>query len=444
MTFDMVNFLYSPPIIATLFSFFTLIVVTLILAFLVNNKLSHQKNKQDNFQLFFENQLIKLQNEQQIFSATFPSQLQHQFQAHLQPYLQSLKEETITRFGQLTQLLERRLGENLLQQAQSTTELQKQITETLTRNTETINNRFKDLSLQVEKRLSEGFDKTTATFTDIVKRLALIDDAQKKLTELSSNVVSLQEILVDKRSRGAFGEIQLKNLVQNMLPHENFAFQYTLSNNSRADCILFLPEPTGNIVIDSKFPLENYQLMTNFDTAESDRKKAQQSFKQDIKKHITDIAGKYILKGETSEGAIMFIPAEAVFAEIHAHFPDLVEFAHRSNVWLTSPTTLMAILTTAQAVLKDSATREHIHVIQEHLRLLANDFSRFENRMQNLAKHIDQAQKDVHQVHTSAKKITNRFNQIEKCEVGQAPVLVEEVETLQISPLEVEASNSET
>jgi DNA recombination protein RmuC len=307
------------------------------------------------------------------------------------------------------------------------------VTETLTRNNQDINNRFKELSLQVEKRLAEGFDKTTATFTDIVKRLALIDDAQKKLTELSSNVVSLQEILVDKRSRGAFGEVQLKNLVQNMLPVDNFAFQHTLSNQSRADCILFLPEPTGNIVIDSKFPLENFQLMTNFDVAESDRKKAHQSFKQDIKKHITDISSKYILKGETSDGAIMFIPAEAVFAEIHAHFPDLVEFAHRSNVWLTSPTTLMAILTTAQAVLKDSATREHIHVIQEHLRMLANDFSRFESRMQNLAKHIDQAQKDVQQVHTSARKITSRFNQIERCEVGQAPVLLEEGDEVEVS-----------
>src|SRR5205814_24097 len=143
------------------------------------------------------------------------------------------------------------------------------------------------------------FEKTTSTFTDIVKRLALIDDAQKKLTELSSNVVSLQEILVDKRSRGAFGEIQLKNLIQNMLPESNFAFQHTLSNGSRADCILFLPEPTGNVVIDSKFPLENFQIMTNFNLSEADRKKAQQQFRQDIKKHIQDIQSKYIIRQET-------------------------------------------------------------------------------------------------------------------------------------------------
>lgn len=344
----------------------------------------------------------------------------------LQTSLQTLKEMAIDRFGQLTQTLERRLGENLLEQAKITGEMQRILSEALSRNNQESITWFKDLSLLLEKRLNEGFEKTTSTFTDIVKRLALIDDAQKKLTELSSNVVSLQEILVDKRSRGAFGEVQLQNLVQNMLPTNHFAFQHTLSNGNRADCILFLPEPTGNVVIDSKFPLENFRLMTDFAAHEQDRKKAAQAFRQDIKKHIQDIASKYIIEGETSNGALLFIPAEAVFAEIHAHFPDLIEMAHRVNIWLSSPTTLMAILTTAQAVLKDSATRQHIHVIQEQLRILAQDFTRFETRMDHLAKHIDQAQKDVQQVHTSARKITKRFEQIEKCEVGQAPVLLEE------------------
>ncbi|MDB6095872.1 MAG: recombinase RmuC [Francisellaceae bacterium] len=276
--------------------------------------------------------------------------------------------------------------------------------------------RLKEISNVVEKRLNEGFDKTTETFTDIVKRLALIDDAQKRLTELSGSVISLQAVLADKRSRGAFGEIQLKNLIHNMVPAENYSFQHTLSNGLRADCLLFLPPPTGNIVIDSKFPLENFHRLTDFESNDSDRKKAQQAFKQDIKKHIQDIAIKYVIKGETADGALMFIPAEAVFAEIHAHFPDLVEFAQRSNIWLASPTTMMAILTTASAVLKDSATRKHIHIIQEHLRFLADDFSRFEVRMNKLAKHIDQAQLDVQQVNTSAKKIAQRFNQIEKVE----------------------------
>lgn len=317
-----------------------------------------------------------------------------------------IKENVMDKLSELRELLERRLSEQLLQQNKEAAEIQK-----------AINERLKDITLHVEKRLNEGFEKTTSTFTDIVKRLALIDDAQKKLTELSSNVVSLQEILIDKRSRGAFGEMQLKNLVENMLPAENCSFQHTLSNGLRADCMLFLPEPTGNIVIDSKFPLENYQLMTNYESSEAGKKKAQQAFRQDIKTHINDIASKYIIPGQTSDGAVMFIPAEAVFAEIHAHFPDLVEYAQRSNVWLTSPTTLMAVLTTARAVLKDHATKKHIHIIQEHLRLLSNDFGRFETRMDNLAKHIDQAHQDVQKVHTSAKKITTRFAEIEKVDI---------------------------
>lgn len=323
-----------------------------------------------------------------------------------QKHQSQIKENMMDKLSELRELLERRLSEQLLQQNKEAAEIQK-----------AINERLKDITLHVEKRLNEGFEKTTSTFTDIVKRLALIDDAQKKLTELSSNVVSLQEILIDKRSRGAFGEMQLKNLVENMLPAENCSFQHTLSNGLRADCMLFLPEPTGNIVIDSKFPLENYQLMTNYESSEAGKKKAQQAFRQDIKTHINDIVSKYIIPGQTSDGAVMFIPAEAVFAEIHAHFPDLVEYAQRSNVWLTSPTTLMAVLTTARAVLKDHATKKHIHIIQEHLRLLSNDFGRFETRMDNLAKRIDQAHQDVQKVHTSAKKITNRFAEIEKVDI---------------------------
>jgi len=330
--------------------------------------------------------------------------------------MQNLKETMIERFGVLTTTLERRLGEQLLQTSKDNGDMHRSMMETLSRHMEEVSQRLKEINQHVEKRLAEGFEKTTATFTDIVKRLALIDDAQKKLTELSSNVVSLQEILVDKRSRGAFGEVQLQSLISNLLPPDHYAFQHSLSNGTRVDCILFLPEPTGNVPIDSKFPLENFQKLTDFKAGETERKIAEQNFKADIKKHIMDISTKYILPGETSEGAILFIPAEAVFAEIHAHFPELVELAHRKSVWLASPTTMMAILTTAKAVLKDSATKKHINIIQQHLRGLAEDFNRFETRMDHLAKHIDQAQRDVQQVHTSAKKITSRFSQIEKVE----------------------------
>ncbi|MBL4910684.1 MAG: DNA recombination protein RmuC [Alteromonadaceae bacterium] len=281
-------------------------------------------------------------------------------------------------------------------------------------------NRLKDIATQVENRLSDGFDKTTKTFNDILKRLALIDDAQKKITELSTNVVSLQEVLNDKRSRGAFGEVQLNSLIRNVLPEQHFSIQHTLSNGKIADCLLLMPEPTGNVVIDAKFPLESYRKMMDNSLADSDRKMAERQFKQDIKKHINDISSKYLIEHETSDGALMFIPAEAVFAEIHAHHSDLVELANKRRVWIASPTTLMAILTTAKSVLKDQATREQIHVIQAHLSDLAVDFNRFRGRFDNLAKHIDQAANDVKQINTSAQKISTRFEKIEQVELEKS------------------------
>jgi len=279
--------------------------------------------------------------------------------------------------------------------------------------------RLKEISGQVEKKLGEGFDKTTETFANVLKRLTLIDEAQKKITELSGNVVSLQEVLADKRSRGAFGEVQLSALVSNVMPEQCYALQYSLSNNTRVDCMLFLPEPSGHIAVDSKFPLESYQKMTAFDVSEADKVVAEKQFKLDIKKHIKDISDKYIIPGETAEGAVMFIPAEAVFAEIHAHHPDLVEEAQKKRVWMVSPTTFMAVLTTARAVIKDDATRQQVHLIQEHLSKLSVEFDRFGKRMENLSKHIGQAHKDVGDVKITADKINRQFVSIEKVELDE-------------------------
>jgi DNA recombination protein RmuC len=314
------------------------------------------------------------------------------------------------RFGDMQQGIEKRLGEmsqtSIERLARSNDQIQ-----------ETLHKRLTEISGQVETRLNKGFERTNETFTDVVKRLALIDEAQKKITELSSSVVSLQEVLNDKRSRGAFGEAQMMLQVRNALPENAFEEQYLLSNGTRVDCMLFLPEPTGNLAIDAKFPLDSYKTMMNPDAAQSERMLAEKQFKQDIKKHINDIADKYILPGETSDGALMFIPAEAVFAEIHAHQPGLVEEAQRRRVWMVSPTTMMAVLTTARAVLKDSATRKQVHLIQEHLIRLSTDFDRFRKRMDNLSKHIQQANKDVEEVNTSARKISSRFEKIEKVEL---------------------------
>src|SRR3990167_402770 len=222
----------------------------------------------------------------------------------------------------------------------ATTDMRNQVAILLNQNTQHLTNQFdkltqttqeklKDISNEVNKQLSTGFEKTTTTFLDVVKRLAIIDEAQKKITELSSNVVSLQEILSDKRSRGAFGEVQLSGLLHNMLPETHFSLQHTLSNGKRVDCLLFLPEPTGNIAIDAKFPLENYQRLQGKNVSDAEKKQLEQQFKVDIKKHIQDIADKYIIPGETADGAMLFIPAEAIFAEIHGSFSDVVEFAHQ-------------------------------------------------------------------------------------------------------------------
>ncbi|HAU1708939.1 TPA: DNA recombination protein RmuC [Legionella pneumophila] len=283
--------------------------------------------------------------------------------------------------------------------------------------TEEIRNHLNTLTQQVNHKLTEGFEKTSSTFIDVVKRLTIIDEAQKKITELSSHVVSLQDVLVDKKARGAFGEVQLSTLISNMLPSASYQMQYTLSNQKRADCVLFLPEPTGNIVIDAKFPLETYQRLINSDALSTDRKSLQQQFHQDIQKHIKDIAEKYIVPNETTDGAMMFIPAESIFAEIHANYPDLIAMSQKLKVWLVSPSTLMAVLTTARAVLKDDATRKQVHIIQKHLQALANDFQRFEKRMDKLSKHIDLAHQDVNEVNTSAKKITSRFQKIESVDI---------------------------
>ncbi|MCX7091286.1 MAG: DNA recombination protein RmuC [Legionellales bacterium] len=283
--------------------------------------------------------------------------------------------------------------------------------------TEEIRNHLNNLTQQVQHRLTEGFEKTSATFIDVVKRLALIDEAQRKITELSQHVVSLQDVLIDKRARGVFGEVQLAALIANVLPSAHYSMQYTLSNQKRADCILFLPQPTGNLVIDAKFPLETYQKLMNIDAASVERKSLQQQFRQDLQKHIKDIAEKYIIPEETADGAVMFIPAEAIFAEIHANYPEIVAMSQRLKVWLVSPSTLMAVLTTARAVLKDDATRKQVHIIQKHLHSLADDFQRFEKRMDKLTKHIDLAHQDVNDVNTSAKKISQRFQKIEAVEL---------------------------
>lgn len=288
--------------------------------------------------------------------------------------------------------------------------------------------RMEAITGHVNQRLDEGFRKTNETFASVMARLATIDEAQKKIDGLTTNVVSLQELLGDKRARGAFGEVQLEALVRNALPPDAYAFQHVLPNNTRVDCLLRLPEPTGQVAVDAKFPLENYHRMLDGDVAEADRRQARSAFRVDVKRHVDAIAGKYILPAVTSDGAVMFVPAEAVFAEIHAYHPDVVAYALSRRVWIVSPTTLMAILNTARAVLKDVETRKQVHVIQDALGRLAKDFVRFDERMAALARHIEQANKDVQDVRVSSRKISAHFHKIESAQLDELPELSERSE----------------
>ncbi|MEQ1601633.1 MAG: DNA recombination protein RmuC [Methylophilaceae bacterium] len=293
-----------------------------------------------------------------------------------------------------------------------------QLTTSIEGLTKVVEARLQEIGGKVSERLDEGFKKTNETFVSVMARLATIDEAQKKIDGLTTNVVSLQELLGDKRSRGAFGEVQLEALVRNVMPNDAYKMQHVLPNGTRVDCALFLPEPTGLVAVDSKFPLENYHRMYEIGISEPERVAAQSQFKKDVKKHVDDIASKYIIADVTSDGAVMFIPAEAVFAEIHAYHPDVIEYAMLKRVWLVSPTTLMAVLNTARAVLKDVETRKQVHIIKEELGKLGKEFGRFDVRMKKLADHIRQAHEDALEVQTTSQKISRRFAQIERVELA--------------------------
>jgi DNA recombination protein RmuC len=323
--------------------------------------------------------------------------------------------------AQQSERLTSRLSEELNQTRDSLHRLQLSLAASLGETTDKLNaridQRLEQISGKVNERLDEGFKKTNETFVNVMQRLATIDEAQKKIETLTGSVVSLQELLGNKQSRGAFGEVQLEALVRNVMPAAAFEMQYTLPNGARADCVLRLPDPTGLVCVDSKFPLENYHRMLAPNVNDVERALAQRQFRADIRKHVDDIAKKYILPDVTSDGAVMFVPAEAVFAEIHAYHSEVVDHANSKRVWIVSPTTLMAVLNTARAVLKDVETRKQIHVIREALGRLGQDFRRFEERMHKLADHIRLAHQDAEDVQTSSRKITQQFQRIEAAEL---------------------------
>lgn len=276
--------------------------------------------------------------------------------------------------------------------------------------------RFDGISGKMNVSLTESAEKTAKSLGELTNRLSVIDEAQKNITELSGQVVGLQHILDNKQARGAFGEIQMEDIFRNALPPSAYSFQSTLSNGKRADGVILLPNPPGPIVVDSKFPLEPYRALRDAED-EAALAQARRDFKQAVKKHIKDISEKYIITGETAESALMFLPSEAVYAELHANFVDLVEDSYRARVWIVSPTTLMATLNTVRAVLKDVAMREQAHLIQIQVGKMMGDVERLHKRVGNLQKHFSQAEGDLRDITTSAEKVLRHGEKIDEVQL---------------------------
>ena len=272
--------------------------------------------------------------------------------------------------------------------------------------------RLAKVQLQMNENLSHSSRRTAQSLGDLQQRLSTIDKAQEKITKLSGDVLSLQDILSNKQTRGAFGEIQLTDIVSKALPSDGFELQATLSTGKRADCLIKLPNPPGPIVIDSKFPLEAYEALRNA-SSETETSSAVRLFRTSVRKHIKDISEKYIVEGETADGAILFLPSEAVYAELHANFSELVREGFSARVWIVSPTTCMATLNTMRAILKDARMREQAGAIRNELTLLYQDVDRLGVRVESLDRHFNQAAKDISDIKISADKAGRRAKRLD-------------------------------
>ena len=280
--------------------------------------------------------------------------------------------------------------------------------------------KLNEINNKVNTRIDENFEKTNKTFINVLERLSKIDEAQKKIETLSVDIVSLENILTDKKTRGIFGEVNLYNILKNVFGEKNdllYKTQYKLSNGSIADSVIFAPEPLRTIAIDSKFPLEAYRIMVDKKKSDVERNLAFKQFKLDVKKHIDDISYKYIIDGETSDQAMMFIPAEAIFAEINAYHQDIVEYAYKKRVWLTSPTTLISTLTMIMMIIQNIERDKYTSIIHEELNKLGIEFTRFKERFDKLSKSILTVNKDVEAFTITTDKIKKKFDTISKAQV---------------------------
>ena len=287
---------------------------------------------------------------------------------------------------------------------------------------EKIERKLIEINNRVTERLDQSLEKTNKTFANVLERLSKIDEAQKKIDGLSSDIISLQSILTDKKTRGIFGEVNLTFILENAFGGVNtgiYDLQHKMSNGYIADALLYAPAPLGTIAIDSKFPLENYERMTNKNLSKEERLIYEKQFKIDFKKHIDAISSKYIIPGETAGEAIMFLPAEAIFAEVNAYHADILNYAYSKKVWITSPTTLMSTLTVIEMILKNMERDKYAKIIHDELNKLSLEFARYKERWDKLARNINTVSKSVEELNTTSEKITKRFDSINKVEVDK-------------------------
>ncbi len=301
-------------------------------------------------------------------------------------------------------------------------DLSHSLNDDFTKLNEQVERRLLAVNEKVNERLDQNFEKTNKTFMNVIERLSKIDEAQKKIETLSTDIVGLESILTDKKTRGIFGEVNLKHILSSVFGERNdsiYRMQYTLSTGVIADSVLFAPEPLGTIAIDSKFPLEHYQMMVDKKLSPDMRENYEKMFKQDMKKHIDAISSKYIIPGETSDQAILFLPAEAIFAEVNAYHPDIIEYAYKKRVWITSPTTLISTLTVIEMIIKNMERDKYTSIIHEELNKLGLEFARYRERWDKLARSIQTVNKDVENVSITTEKISKKFDSINRVEVQQ-------------------------
>jgi len=298
--------------------------------------------------------------------------------------------------------------------------INKELNDNFIKMNENMESKLNNINDKVHERIDQNFEKTNKTFISVLERLSKIDEAQKKIDGLTNNIVNLEGILTDKKTRGIFGEVNLNNILYNVFGEGNdrlFKIQYHLPNDTIADSVVFAPEPLGMIAIDSKFPLENYRLMVDKKKSDDIRNSAYKQFKIDVKKHIDDISSKYIIDGVTSNQAIMFIPAEAIFAEINAYHEDIINYAYRKHVWLTSPTTLISTLSMIMMIYQNMERDKYTSIIHEELNKLGIEFTRFKDRFDKLSKSIQTVNKDVESFQVTTDKIKKKFDSISNVEI---------------------------